>query len=190
MVPKVVMKGLIPSRVTRLPLPQPTAAPVANAASIASGTGRCALFMASAATSPQTAIAEPTDMSKAPQMMTMHIPITIEPSGAAFSRIVTTVSTSRNCRFRAPNTPTAKMTEIRIVSSRIRNRRRVSPLAGRRGSERGIPGTICIPERSFANHHPSQSCSKSGIQDLLSTCLILTEPVMMSNRLQAIRSMQ
>ncbi len=91
-------------------------------------------------------------MSNAPQMMTMLIPMTIKPSGAAFSRMVTAVSTSRNCRFRALNTTTARMTDIRIVNSRICKRRGFFPAAGLRDSDRLTSGIGCITNRSFADH--------------------------------------
>ena len=51
--------------------------------------------MAKAATSPQKHWADPTDMSKAPQTMTIVIPMTIKPSSATPSKSVRTDSTLR-----------------------------------------------------------------------------------------------
>ena len=116
--PRVVMKGLILSRVTIVPLIQPTTAPAARAAATASPIGRWAV-RTRAATSPQKAIAEPTDMSNAPQTMTMVMPMTINPSDEAPSRIARADSRPRKRGLSEPKTATARTTDARIVNSRM-----------------------------------------------------------------------
>ena len=89
-VPKVVMNGLIFNRVTMTPLIQPTVVPAAKAARTAGTTGM-PFFMATAETRPHSDMFDPTDMSNAPQTMTIVIPITISPSLEEFSRMFNAV---------------------------------------------------------------------------------------------------
>ena len=65
-----------------------------------------------------------TDMSKAPQTMTMVMPMTMNPSDEAPSRMAKADSRPRKRGLRLPKTATARRTDARIVSSRMRKRRR------------------------------------------------------------------